>query len=632
MQYESFVEAMILSSFFSLFFITGKFIPTKVNYTFLFLIISQLCVVFLNFTLTYMLINLDSYSLFLIHINCLLYFVFFILREYLFLIYTAYSLKFNYNPIWKIIKNFCILLFVLLLALTMSSPWSKLAYALDYENGYTRGEFYNLFYFVLSFYSLLIFYIVFKTKTKHYRRRKNGIILINCIFIIALITRFIFFERNIFDNIIMLGIIIMYFYIHVDFIILDPITKLYQSSVFYELTQDEGFGKKFHTLILHMDNFDFIDYKYVETNLNFIKEHVAASLNKDFPNSYIFYLGGGFFGVINKDRNVIEKNKYKLRLQLLKDQDKFKMPISISSLTIYANNKNINYKKIQKYSTFAFKKLFKDEHAIVTDLSDEIIDIFKEDIKMDNLIGEVAINKDLIDMNFQPIYSCKEDKIVSAEALLRIDGHKFINPEKFISKAEELGFINIISDYILGQSLEMASKYEFDKLGLKYLEINISTTECLRLDLVEAKKKIIDKYDLDLEINFEITESNPIKIEKLSKDMDKLINHGISFSLDDYGTGYSNLINILELPFTIIKIDKSIVWNYFKEGQKNGFLRSLIKMFKESGFYVLAEGVETKTQLNGLKALGCDFIQGYYFSKPIKALDFKDFVKKFNKI
>jgi EAL domain-containing protein (putative c-di-GMP-specific phosphodiesterase class I) len=100
----------------------------------------------------------------------------------------------------------------------------------------------------------------------------------------------------------------------------------------------------------------------------------------------------------------------------------------------------------------------------------------------------------------------------------------------------------------------------------------------------------------------------------------------MKFSLDDYGTGFSNVIKIMSLPFEIIKIDKSIVWSYFRG--ENNYLKSIIGNFREQGFKVLAEGVETEEMASELERLGCDYEQGFYYSKPICETEFLRFLQE----
>jgi EAL domain-containing protein (putative c-di-GMP-specific phosphodiesterase class I) len=138
---------------------------------------------------------------------------------------------------------------------------------------------------------------------------------------------------------------------------------------------------------------------------------------------------------------------------------------------------------------------------------------------------------------------------------------------------------------------------------------------------------IAEYYGVDLRrIHFEITETAMIDLDDLCEMMNKLIERGSSFSLDDYGTGYSNLISVIGLPLSVIKIDKSVVWSYFRD--KNQLLPHLIKMFSEEGFKVLCEGIEDLEMKESVEKMGANLEQGYYYSRPLSARDFISFMNE----
>ena len=111
--------------------------------------------------------------------------------------------------------------------------------------------------------------------------------------------------------------------------------------------------------------------------------------------------------------------------------------------------------------------------------------------------------------------------------------------------------------------------------------------------------------------------------------MSILITNGYSFALDDFGSGFSNIARVKTLPFNNIKLDMSIVWDYFNA--PDDMLPNIIKTFRSKGLTVTAEGVETKEMAEALEKMGCNFLQGYYFSKPVPTSKFEEVIKKFNK-
>lgn len=244
-----------------------------------------------------------------------------------------------------------------------------------------------------------------------------------------------------------------------------------------------------------------------------------------------------------------------------------------------------------------------------------------------------AVEKNLFYVVFQPIYNTKLKKFTSAEALVRMydDFLGYISPDEFIPVAEEEGQILKIDNFVFETVCKFIRDNQIEKLGVEYIEINLSPIECLQDDLAERILKTINKYKVDPnQINLEITETS---FDKLPRNFPKIMScmsrAGIGFSLDDYGTGYSNLCRISELPINIIKVDKSLVQGTDSE-KVRVILDSTIEMSKLLGTKVLTEGTETIDHVNYVTDRGCDYIQGYYFSKPLGADDYLQFLKDNN--
>ena len=267
----------------------------------------------------------------------------------------------------------------------------------------------------------------------------------------------------------------------------------------------------------------------------------------------------------------------------------------------------------------------------VNDIADE------KDRRMFQLRGEIdsiisnAVAERRFQMYYQPIYSTKEKRFLSAEALIRLKDEKygFISPELFITVAEKNGMILQIGDFVLDEVCGFLSRCERDGLPIDYIELNLSMNQCMRPDLKENVLSYMNKYHLRPDqINLEITETAANTAQDIVEDnIIRLSEEGISFSLDDYGTGYSNLSRIMALPFHIIKLDKSLA-DRVDDSRMKILLKNTIHMLKEIGMEIVVEGVETKETLEQFTDLGCDFIQGYYFSKPLPEQEFVEFIRK----
>lgn len=251
-----------------------------------------------------------------------------------------------------------------------------------------------------------------------------------------------------------------------------------------------------------------------------------------------------------------------------------------------------------------------------------------------------AIADGKLEVYYQPIFSCKKMRFVAAEALLRMhdDKHGFVSPEIFVPVAENNGSIVKIDNFVIEQVCSMISRNDLKSLGVDYIEVNLSPGDCIQDDLVGKISGYLEHYHIEpSSINLEITETAPDEFTGIvDRNVKALHELGINFSLDDFGTGYSSLSRILTLPLKIIKLDKTLVQPAFRhESQeeddrtkniKNSnprlMLESYVEMIKSIGDGIVAEGVETKEQAEAIIRMGCDYIQGFYFARPMPEADF----------
>ncbi|MBQ0028608.1 MAG: EAL domain-containing protein [Lachnospiraceae bacterium] len=259
-----------------------------------------------------------------------------------------------------------------------------------------------------------------------------------------------------------------------------------------------------------------------------------------------------------------------------------------------------------------------------------------KDFKMKNdmnTIIEKGILYKKFQMYYQPIYSVKDKKFLSGEALIRlIDGdYGFVSPGLFIPNAEKTGAIHQIGDYVFRDVFRFMDSDEYKELGMDYIEINLSVAQCIEYDLVDKVKGLIEKTNIRAnQINLEITETavdyDPTITDSNIK---KLSEMGFTFSLDDYGTGYSNIRRVVSLPISLVKIDKSLV-DEIDDPQMWIVITNTVNMIKSMNKKVLVEGVEDARTAERFIELGCDYIQGFYYSKPLPEKDFIEFVKREN--
>jgi len=232
---------------------------------------------------------------------------------------------------------------------------------------------------------------------------------------------------------------------------------------------------------------------------------------------------------------------------------------------------------------------------------------------------------------YQPIFDLQNGVFNKCEALVRWQHPErgLISPLDFISVAERTGAIRPLGHWILQQALVDAKRFQSQGLSLQ-MSVNRSSQEFNVHHVAEDWLQMIAAAGLDCErLIFEITESLFMdRISVQQNNIIKLHQQGLQLAIDDFGTGYSALNYLSRYPVNFIKIDKSFIADVAQEEKARALAAVLINMAKVLDVQVVAEGVETKAQLEVLKELGCDFIQGYYFSKPLRADEFVAFVRQ----
>lgn len=243
-----------------------------------------------------------------------------------------------------------------------------------------------------------------------------------------------------------------------------------------------------------------------------------------------------------------------------------------------------------------------------------------------------AISENKLMLKYQPIWSTKERRTVSAEALLRVDTDELRNlsPEVYIHVAEKTGLIKEIGLFVFEEVCRFLNEERIKNSGIKYVELNLSIYQFMFGDLVESFEEIRKRYGVDASrINLEVTETAmTMEGYNVQETLEKFRQLGYTLSLDDFGTGYSNLIRMIGTNYQNIKIDKSILWNVIKDSSETELLESLMGFIKSMKSYIIQEGVETREQLELVTKCGCDYIQGFYFSKPIIKEEFFEYLER----
>ena len=243
-------------------------------------------------------------------------------------------------------------------------------------------------------------------------------------------------------------------------------------------------------------------------------------------------------------------------------------------------------------------------------------------IEMEKQLLNALDNNELF-VAFQPIINSKSNDIHGFEALMRWNSKVFgtVTPDEFIPITEEMGIVYDFGLWIIEMVCLMMKDIK-QILNKDYnFSINLSAVQFKNPNLYEDVKTILDKNDINPNnLIFEITESIFINdVNNLSRIISKFKALGIKIALDDFGTGYSSLNYLLDIPVDYLKVDKSFTDKLLTENRKKDIMKSIIQMAHDLQMIVVVEGVEEKKQVEYLKTYNCDAMQGYYYSKPIRA-------------
>ena len=261
-----------------------------------------------------------------------------------------------------------------------------------------------------------------------------------------------------------------------------------------------------------------------------------------------------------------------------------------------------------------------------------------------NLEGEKVLREQIADLSrglqenrlevwYQPILNTKTGKFESAEALVRMkdDRGEYVRPDNFIPAAEKCGLITRVGQAVLTEVCRFLATDERKALGVKYIEANLSVEEAIQEGISAKIRAIMEQFGTEASsLNIEVTETaNDTASELMLTNMRKIHEEeGIELSLDDFGTGYSNLSRLLAMPVDLIKFDRTMLVKAFETEEGRVVFERTVDLIHELGRKIVSEGVETEEQAAFVKSLGIEYIQGFYYAKPMPKERYLEFLRK----
>lgn len=543
--------------------------------------------------------------------------------------------KFSRNKTLKLIMPIPFFIVFFTVIVSNITGW---VYLLDENDTYVRGKFFWLLYASAFFYAAYAIIFIIRY-TKFFGRMKA----------VALFTMFPFLFAAIIlqwikPHILLEQLSTALALLFIMLMILRPeqridsVTGLNKMAAYEEDIKRAYINEKpMHIIMITIANYrsllDVLGYDGSHEEMKKMSYRFMAINKRNKLGAEMYYIGNGRY------RIVIDQEHFKLTkgiAELINNEINHSYVESDIDVGIQAYvcvvkcPEDINdFETIMEFG----RKLEKSEFtANVTYAADFLKNTQYNIIKEIDVIIEDALANDKFEVYYQPIYSVKRKKFTSAEALLRLKSEKygFVSPEIFIPAAEKNGAIHRIGEFVLEEVCKFISGDGFSKLGIEYIEVNLSVIQCMQRNLAGNILKIMKKYNVGTDlINLEITETATSYSQKtMIENINDLTEAGVKFSLDDFGTGYSNMKRIASLPLSIIKFDRSFT-DINSSPKMEIILKNTIKMVKDMNMKIVVEGIETEQLVRHFSDLECEYIQGFYYSKPLPKSEFIKFVSDF---
>ena len=413
-------------------------------------------------------------------------------------------------------------------------------------------------------------------------------------------------------------------------IVTDLVTKLFNRRFLGEYVHNKFLEhRQFGIIVVAMDDFKFVNKTYGVEAGDHLLYQVGHFLEEMSGNKTVFRFGSDQFCIV-VDKHI--ENMMDMACQI---QERFRHPwyndvqtaimLSGSICCIECPRDARSYGELVEVVDYSMSIAKKTRKAQITKVGELQLDKIKLDKAIEKAV-KLAIDRDELMVYYQPIFSVSEGIYNSAEALVRLHNEElgWISPEDFIPIAEKNGLIVEMGEIILKKVCQFIRDFEIAKTSVKYIEVNISPVQLIQQNFADRVKQILEEYEVSpSQINIEITETAMVNsTTTISDNINALVDYGITFSLDDYGSGNANIDYINHMPFKIIKIDKYIIWDSFKNKKAGITLEYTIGMLKALELFIVAEGVETEEMKNQLEEIGCHYLQGWYYSKAVPPEEF----------
>ncbi len=552
-----------------------------------------------------------------------LFFVALIARSYIFYAYSVSLVNLNrYNSVFFAWIFRIPLIATLIPVISSFKTGACFTYT---GNGFEKGPFMYIVYTCMFFYigisvlAILIYHKNFATTREFWSALSVNILLaLGAVYVLIYPTSLLI------DTFCLMAVMLIYLGFENPDFHTEKRTGLFNSGALEEYIREMRYKKKFLLIAFKIKNYQDIREIYGIPHMDQAIRLIGRFLKSEVPDVTAFYYKEGRF-ILAAAEHI---DAMDICCEIRK---RFYDPWRIKDANLYLNicfakldpDKELQSEELTVNSLLsALSRAAGQDDGYCATVEEEDIEDYLNEISVKKVL-ELSLEDNLVEVFLQPIVESKELRIVGAEALARIrdkDG-KYISPEHFIPIAERNGCITTLGEQIFDKTCRFIKENALDSIGLSWINVNLSPIQFLVNDLAISYEEILKKNGLDRNmIHLEITEEAMVSQSLLMKQMESMAEKGFKFVLDDYGKGYSNLARLQKCPFINIKIDIELVRAYCLKQDR--LLPGMVAGFKQMGYSVTAEGIETREMADAMIDIGCDYLQGFYFSKPMPMKDF----------
>ena len=518
-----------------------------------------------------------------------------------------------------------------LAVLIISNCWNGLLFFFDSAGRYTKGPLYMIMYYVALGYVI----VIALSSARYYKElgREKFKVIWEFIFIVGICVAVQACQGELLTTGfgIGLGITVLFLTINNPYSYMDNLTGAFDKQYFSRWMQEKlNEGKQMNVISVDMHHLKRINKIFGNSTGDKLLIRVAEELQEISGSAHVFRITGKRFLLLTYSLAEYERSRDRIQKffeqDFVVDGEQIRFPAVVCG--ILEAEKFEESDTLLSYIEYLVSLASDSEDGRLIQGDEKTMQGFWYEQEIERFLN-TAIEQDLFEVYYQPVYPVCGTDFITLEALSRLRHPALgnVSPEVFIGIAEKNGQITRIGYLQFRRVCCFIKEHEELMTRIRNVKFNLSPSELLKHGYIRKLIDVICEYELPFSyFQFEITETVATEYcENLYQAVSDFLDAGIGLCLDDFGSGYANLNTILKLPFSSIKLDRSLLNGICEDSQIASFYQSIVSVLQGLGYDVIAEGVETEDEMRLLQDWGINMIQGYYFSRPVSG---EEIVKK----